>query len=518
MTHEQLYLAVCGGNDPSAVYDVSDKWTSLGNNMLESANTLHQQVAASSAGWQGEAAESSRDAVSQLVGWGGKAGATAQVMGQQLNQQGQVMATAKTNMPGPFDFDLDMAAMVDPGLAGFASSVIDSQPGQQMAQEQYARAIDVAVAMERDSAQIDADTPEFEPVPTVISPRQVSPLLPFSNTTPVTPAEPDAPLAPEEPFQMAQPALTGTTIMGAPLATPASPPVTGVPVTSQPHLNAPDTTTTQGYQPPVSPSGYQPVSPAGYQPPVSPVHQPSPNPAGNPTGWSPSSEPPPPPNIYTVPSGPSGQTIVSGYPGPSTGGPGPGMPNPSNGWPSTTSWPSGGPTGPGIGSPPGGNVPVGGFPGGSFPGGGFPGGSFPEGEFPGGVPGGGGPGSSVPGGGFGPGASGAGPESMRGYQPGAISSRLGSSPAGARANAGASETGAGAVDAEREAAGAGSLGSAAGRTSSTPGMPGGGGSKRKEEDKEHKSAGYVEGEDIFEPLGGELPPAVIGERRLRTSK
>ena len=508
MTHEQLYSAVVGGNDPEAVYGVSDKWVSLGNNMLESANTLHQQVAASSSGWQGEAAESARDAVSQLVGWGGSAGQTAQVMGRQLSQQGQVMATAKTNMPGPVNFDVKMAAIAEPGLSGFANMVLDTQPGQQMAEEAHARAIDVATAMEQGSTQIDASTPEFVPVPTVISPNQRGTPQPFSKTDPASPSSPGtAPLQPMQALDRTA-ATTGGTAADQTPNTPAQPPNTGTPLTDQSHVDASQGTSASNYQAPPAPSGYQPSSPGGYQPPANPAYTPT---GGNngPTGWS-GTDVPPPANIYTVPTT---STTTSSYPGPSSGSP---NQNP-------TGWPTGGPgpqlPGPNLTGPggyPGGSYPGGSYPGGSYPGGNFPGGEFPEGEFPQG---------SGPGGGFGsPGSTGsgagAGSDSIRSYQPGAISSRLGSGSTGARAAAG-SATGSseGAVEAERAAAGAGGAGSAASRAGGSPGMAGGGGGKRKEEDKEHKSKGYVEGDDdIFEPLGGELPPPVIGERRPKGSK
>jgi hypothetical protein len=518
MTHEELYTAVCGGNEPSTVYDVSDKWVSLGNNMLESANTLHQQVTASSAGWTGEAAAASRDAVSQLVGWGGSAAQTAQVMGQQLAQQGQVMETAKTNMPGPVDFDVKMAAMAQPGLAGFANAVLDTQPGQQMAAEAHARAIDVATTMEQASTQVDASTPEFQPVPLVISPNQRGTLQPFSKMqAPTAALSPEIPASPKMVDSTARTQATdGTQAQSA--ITPAQPPNTGAPVTGQPYGGGSGGTSTSGYQAPPPQGGYQPNSPGGYQPPAqgSPGN---PGGGGGSTGWTGGSSPVQPQDIYAVPT--TG-TTTSSYPGPSGGSPYSSGPT---GWPtgpgpqtSDPTWtnPSGGPGG----SSPGGGFPGGTFPGGSFPGGSFPGGSVPKGGIPTGeFPEGGGPGGAS--GGTGPGgAAGGGSDSMRSYQPGAISSRLGSGATGARAAAGsASGSSESAVEAERAATGAGGPGSAAARSGSTPGMAGGGGGKRKEEDKEHKSKGYVEGDDdLFEPLGGELPPPVIGERRPKASK
>jgi hypothetical protein len=368
------------------------------------------------------------------------------------------MATAKTNMPGPVDFDLKMAAMVEPGLTGFVSWVMDSQPGQQMAQEAHARAIDVAVQMENESTQIDAATPEFQPVPVVISPSQrgtLSPMLRDSLADPLLPTSTSAPVA-ASPFLVAErPSTAGGGGAVGSTSTQAQPPVAGVPAGNQQPVPGSGGTVTSGYQPPPAPNpAYQPAGPTPYQPPVTTV--PDPNSGGGPAwsppgpGWGPGS---------AIDTTPSSTTTSSGYPG--------------------LSWPGGG----GLGQV-GGDTPQGvaDLPDNSFGGGGF---------------------------------GGTGDESIRAYQPGAISSRLGSGSTGAGGNSGGGSGGA--VGAEREAAGGAPLGSAAGRTSQEPGMPGGsGGGKRKEEDKEHKSAGYVHGDDLFEPLGGELPPSVIGERRSKS--
>jgi hypothetical protein len=494
MTHEQLYAAVVGGNEPSVVYGVSDKWISLGNNMLDSAVNLHQQVASTSSGWQGEAAESARNAVGQLVGWSGKAAQTAQFMGHQLNQQGQVMETAKNNMPGPVDFDVKTAALVEPGLSGFANSMMDTQAGQQVAAEAHARAIDVATTMEQNSTQIDQATPEFEPVPTVISPNQIGTLTPMLHGTPMQPGATLSPTEsiPVQPFQSVNQS-PGNGSPAQPFGT-QQPPTTGAPGTSQTDPGGSSSTQAQSYQgPPASSPNYQPNAPYNSPSPGYVSHQQPVN--SVPTGTGPGSISPA--DIYAKPSG---STTTSGYPG----GSGPG-PQTGPAWPTGGNPYSGGPSGGNPYGGPGGSNPYGG------PGGGGPFGNEPFGSIP--------PGENIPGGGGG--AGGAGGDSIRGYQPGAISSRLGSAEgtAGARANAGASGAAA-AAEAEGEAGGAGSLG-AAGRAGSSSGMPGGmgsGGSKRKEDDKEHKSAGYVEGEEIFEPLGGELPPSVIGERRTRPAK
>ena len=161
MTLPQLYDAVCTNNDPSTVYSVADDWVQVGNNMLEAANSLHAQLAATHDGWQGTAADTARSAITQLIDWCGKASQTAQFMGVQLNQQGEIAATAKANMPDPAQFDLATAVQPQPGLSGLNASLTDTAALQAAADEAHAKAVDVATAMEQSTVQIDNATANF---------------------------------------------------------------------------------------------------------------------------------------------------------------------------------------------------------------------------------------------------------------------------------------------------------------------------------------------------------------------
>lgn len=489
LSHQQLYDAVCGNNDPGVVFDVSDRWVNLGNTMLESVNTLHQQVANTTSGWEGDAAESSRNAVIQLVDWGGKASQTAQFMGHQLNQQAQVMATAKANMPQPQQFDLTQATAVAPGMAGLRSSLTDMQVAAQAADEAHARAVDVARAMESASIPIDSATPEFEPVPTVQKKGVVTPgttLLPADGPTlrtgttdgstarqqqdGIVPAQP-GPATPNEQRGMSSDGVAAQSFTPAGLSAPGT---AGSGYTAQ--YTAPAG---------VQPGGGQAV--AGGQ---SGSWQPgtttstswyTPGPAATPGIGSGGFVPP-------VGAGPSPvNTTPSGYPGL-----GPWVvpqssddPQPTPGGSGAPAWTEGDPES--MGGP----------------------GGTPFQSADGGI----GPISPGVAGGVGVGSA-AGEE---GYRPGTISARLGGSSGGA----GSGSSALGPDEVERAGTRAGAAGGVA-----EPGSPGSGASGmsgarrgRKEDDKKHKSAGYVQGDDdIFEPLGGDLAPPVIGERRSKQPK
>jgi hypothetical protein len=500
MTHEQLYDAVVTNNDPGAVYRASADWIDLGNRMLTSSDTLHQQIVETESGWQGEAADSARAAITQLVGWSGKAAQTAQFMGHQLNQQGDVLATAKASMPAPSNFELAQAAATQPGLAGMNASLTDLRTQQQAAQESHAQAIAVANAMTVGSQQIDQSTPEFEPVPIVL--HKASPMLQGSPA-------------------MSQPAGQG---LGS---TPASPMINGaspVAQSTQTRTQSAETPVAAApHQPGVAASGGSPAQWGGSGnngPAWAAASPPMPSQGTTSSGYVPpsgvnySSGSPGYSPANTVPSGyaPSGyapaNTTPSAYVPPST--------MPSNSGPGPFGWsPSSTGFGPGVANQPGGSQPNAGN---SW----LPGGTgdpemIPEGVPTGGLPRGGGLTGLTGGGGVGPSGVGAGPasaakagmasekaladeESVGGVRGGSIADRLGGG-----TGSGAGKPGMSAAETEEAA-------TAGGRSSGS--LPAGAGTrKRGEDDKEHKSAGYLKGEQIFEPLGGELPPAVIGERR-----
>ena len=197
-----------------------------------------------------------------------------------------------------------------------------------------------------------------------------------------------------------------------------------------------------------------------------------------------------------------------GTPGPGAGTPGPGtggVPNTGigSGSTSTQGW-AGGPSMPGTGG--GWPTSTGGGMGGAGTGAGT-GGGVDGGGFPGGVPFGGGGSGTGSAGGYGGSGSAAG--GAKGLRAGGTAGAGGSAAAGEGKVGPGVRTGAGMP-------GAGGTTVAAGRPG-TPGAQGAGGMAggaqgRKEEDKEHKSAAYLE-DDYSDELIGELPrttPTVIG--------
>jgi hypothetical protein len=64
--------------------------------------------------------------------------------------------------------------------------------------------------------------------------------------------------------------------------------------------------------------------------------------------------------------------------------------------------------------------------------------------------------------------------------------------------------------------GAAAAGAGMGAGAPMGGAPGAGG--RGEEDKEHRSASYIMGGDLFEVPGENLPPSVIGAAKVKKQK
>ncbi|MBB5922056.1 hypothetical protein FHR81_003108 [Actinoalloteichus hoggarensis] len=207
------------------------------------------------------------------------------------------------------------------------------------------------------------------------------------------------------------------------------------------------------------------------------------------------------PQIPNIPGG------TGSMPGIGSGGPGgaggrpltPQIPNIPGGTGSMPGIGSGGPGGAkGFGP---GNIPN--IPGGtgSMPGGGGGGGigGGARGFGPGGVP-------NIPGGAGGFGGGGAG--GFGGGAGGGAASNL--------AAGGATGVG-GTGGAGRMGGMPGGMGGGAAGGGMAPGMAGGGGAPARgaqdTEDKEHRPAAYLQGEKVFERLGDDLPPAVIGDRK-----
>jgi hypothetical protein len=543
-SHRELFESVHLNNDPGHTETMAGEWVTMGAQIGESAQLIAETLRANEADWHGEAAAQARGAMMKLSTWSETTSQTAIGVGARLADQAQIVQAAKNAMPEPVDFDwhamLTMGFLTG-GLPGFAAAVNDVKVASDKANAAHQQAVQVMTVMESESREVDANVPTFTKPPN-----------PVRGET--TPMQADAPGT--QPSLMLRDSLTGT----SPQYAEMRPFSYGTPpemITPSPMLKGPDGMPVPGG---VGPSGFGPggVSPGGvaarnmpgvdsptvrHMPTVpSSVNPPEiPAPQTGPQGMPNIPDPGATKRMPVVPPGgsfgpgpvntkPQGMPDIPGFGGPGSGNPGfggPGFGGPGPGTSRTTT-PQGSPTIPNISIPPGarpgqdndprrqppppkmppfdqgpgpqrgmpdipgGRIPpVPGGPGPMLkpPPGGMP--PIPPAGIKGGlppIPGGGGPGGGPGGGGFGPGGAGNGG--------GGTGSALGAGQVGGQP---ADERG---------------FGPRGGAAPGQPGSPGGSGmgagAKGKGDDDAERKSKYVDGEQLFQVPGGELPPSVIG--------
>ncbi|MFI6027295.1 PPE domain-containing protein [Amycolatopsis magusensis] len=559
-SHRELYESVHLNNDPGQVGQLGQEWTGIGAEMSEHSRRMGERIRSTESGWRGNGADSARESVLELVQWSGNAATTAEEVGRRIGEQGRIMENARSAMPEPVEFDWQ--AMVTNGfatggLAGFAAAVQDVRVKSDQANAAHEQAVTVMSQMETASREVDSGTPRFVAPVTKATPMMAAsrsmnsienmdaagggagggagaPGGPGSQQDVLQRAQQGT--SPLQPFQTAQPLADTTTTagftgpggpggspqmpgmpnVGAPAAAglpgggpgggpgaPGMPPLPGgMPGGGGPggagfspnSMPRQDTTRAQN-----APSFTMPNTPGGGAPDMGT------NPSGFRGGTPPQSTPP----NFSMPNLPGGKTGGGGgvedtirqnryqpppkmpdYQGPGGtqygGGTGP---NPG----------AGGPNRPGV-TPP--QVP-------RF--------SMPPGPGVGGMGGFGGGGGGAAGG-FGPGSGGAG-GGAAGFGPGGGGS--GAAGGGYGPQGPGASTGAGAGAGRMPAEGFGPRGTAAGAGAAGMGgaMGGGmgaaGGRGQGEEDKERRSAAYIQGEEIFQVPGEDLPPPVIGARKQK---
>ncbi len=506
-SHRELYEAVHTNNDPGQTGEIGAEWGQFGTELTEAARLINERVAVSESGWTGDAADAARLAIKGLADWVTHTAETAVEVGKRVQDESQIMENARASMPEPVEFDWDQATGVFTagGIQGLASSAADVQAANDHARALHEHAVTVMSTMERESQAVDQTTPRFS--------------APFNPVTGRT----------EEPPVALMRAMTSATVAGAAVDSLSA--AGGATAPSAYTATQPDHQV-QALRPMEQSQAYQPTQPtsatqpAGYSP-AAASYPTAPGSSGSGTytsgtyaggtyaGGAPTPTPPPVyrpegttaaaaaaqvpvANPYTAPSNTNAGYNYTPPPGgynPPGGGGGYVPPyQPAN--PNATPRQGGGTLPPGVkpptyvpaGSP--GTPPLPGTPGaGGGAGGGVGGAGGAGARLPGGMPPGGFGGGA---GGFGPTGSGGGGGSLAaGGSTGAIGGQ-----AGPRGPMPVGGFGPGGAAAATPMAGGAPMGGAAG------GQQG--------EDKEHRAAAYIRGEDIFEVPGENLPPSVIG--------
>ncbi|PSL58566.1 PPE-repeat protein [Saccharothrix carnea] len=500
-SHRELYEAVHNNNDPGQTGEIGAEWGQFGTELTEAARLINERVAVSESGWTGDAADAARLAIKGLADWVTHTAETAVEVGKRVQDESQIMENARASMPEPVEFNWDQAtgAFTAGGIQGLASSAADVQAANDHARALHEHAVTVMTTMERESQAVDQTTPRFSAPFNPVTGRTEEPAMLMramtsttlagagvdglsggaggstatSSATATQPAQQMQAVRPMEPAQAYQPAQTAASAQHAGYAPGAAASYPGAPGSSGSGTYAAGAAPAAPPQQMYRPEGTTAAAAAAQVPVANPYTPPT----GGGYGYT-----PPPGGGYNQPGG-------SGYVPPY---------QPAN--PNVAPRQGGGTLPPGVkppnyipaGSP--GTPPVQGTPGGGGGGGGagrIPG--MPPGGFGGGGAGGFGGGA----GGFGPtGSGGAGGGGAGSMAAGGSTGALGGQPARGPMPVGGFGPG-GAAAAGAPMAGGAPMG----------GAPAGG---QQGEDKEHRAAAYIRGEDIFEVPGENLPPSVIG--------
>ncbi|MEV0056972.1 PPE domain-containing protein [Saccharopolyspora shandongensis] len=523
-SHRELYEAVHAGNDPGRVGQLADEWNRLSSELAESATRMGERLRATESGWQGEAADAARSAIQQLADWNHEAGTTAGALGERIAVQGQIMETARAEMPEPVGggemLNAVAAVTFSTGdMRAFQQACVDLKAHQDRSASAHEQAVQVMTWMEDQSRNIDGDTPKFTPPPN-----------PVTNDEPVQlqkqhVAEEPAELKPQNVGTAPEAPPSSTAPNSAPgevletqrlsAKVPFEPPQGGQPGGAPPPLGS-----TPSMDPPTKSFSAQGLGntppPLGTTPSMDP---PTKSFSAPPLGSTPSMDPPTksfrPPELPPLGDYQPKSTTSQGTGGVHPPGNLPPLGEDRQHQPRPFQGPDGGPymTGPRVNRPGGGpNQPgnqqgPGGWRGSPPP---IPGTGGPRGGpvlpniGPGGGPGSGGPGSGGPGFRGGPvglssagGGSGVGPGGTSGVGPGGVSG-TGRGPDGGFVGRGGSG-----MPGQSGAAGA-------------PGM-GPMGAQRGQGDNQDKerTSKYVEGGPVVEVPGADLPPPVIGEGKRK---
>jgi uncharacterized protein YukE len=486
-SHAELYAAVHNNNDPGAAGQISSDWNKYGSELTEASRTINAVITASESKWTGAAAEAARDAMKKLGDWVDETARTAVDVGNKVADQGRVMENARAQMPGPVEFDWNKAAaaLTQPGTPAFVLAAADIAMANAASRAAHDQAINVMTTMENNSRQIDTSTPTFKP--------------PFNPTTGQVEEPPVAlqRLSGAPTLNGADGLMSTHAAGGAGVAAPPSP--TGAAASGSPQTsgaNAPAaaayTPSAPGYTPPSNTGGGGGGGGGGGYTPQNPNYNPG-NTSTAAATYTPSAPGyTPPPNPVTTHTSGGGNNNNNNTPQFPAGGPmrpNTNVPNP-NYTPQNPNSPKGfTPTAPGYTGP--------GGPGGGAGGGG--GGGAGSGMKPGAMPNFGAAGGGAGGFGGGPGGAGGAGGAMQAGGAAGVQGRAGAMPMGMTGPGGAAAAGAG-----------------MGAGAPMGGAPGAGG--KGDEDKEHRSASYIMGGDLFEVPGENLPPSVIGGAKVKKPK
>ena len=164
-SHRALYESVHVNNDPGQSGEIGFEWIQFATELSESAQVITERIVATETGWTGESADGARTAIKKLSDWISGTAQTAGQVGDRVADQGRVMQDARAAMPEPVEFTWNGATgnMVGGGISGLLASTADVQVANAKAQAAKELAVTVMTNMETNSRAIDQSTPVFTP-------------------------------------------------------------------------------------------------------------------------------------------------------------------------------------------------------------------------------------------------------------------------------------------------------------------------------------------------------------------
>ncbi|MFD4669211.1 PPE domain-containing protein [Lentzea sp. NPDC058450] len=520
-SHQELYAAVHNNNDPGQAGQISSDWSKYGTELTEASRVINSVITSSESKWTGGSADAARAAMKKLGDWVDETARTAVEVGNKVADQGRVMENARAQMPQPVQFDWTKAAaaLSQPGTPAFVLASADIAVANAASRAAHDQAVTVMTDMENNSRQIDSSTPAFKPPfnPNTGQVEEPVMAMPQSGAATFTGGA--------DGLMRAQSAVDAPTANGAQTGAGGGGGAGGGATANQPAAAAYNPSA-PGYNPAAGPGGgagggaggaasYTPqmtgntsTNTAAAYTPTAPNY----NPAAN-TGSTYAASSGGGSSTYTPQMGP-GYTPQMGPGKTGTSGNNQNIPKvPVVG--RDVANPNYNPQNPGY-------TPQG-----------IKGGAAPYSPTAPGYTGPGGAGGGAGGAGGGGGGAGGGAGGMKGPMPytpqmgaGGGGGGFGGGAGGTAGAGGGSMQSGGASGVQAQGRGGMPMGMGPGGASAAGGMgaggapmggaPGAGG--RGEEDKEHRSASYIMGGDLFEVPGENLPPSVIGAAKAKKQK
>ncbi|WP_410592548.1 hypothetical protein [Amycolatopsis sp. lyj-23] len=163
-SHEQMNEAITQDANPATVAETSEEWVSVGNDLGTHQKTLADAINASTSNWQGGAGDAVREHLAGVGKWLGATAQGATLAGRQQEIHSQALNETQRQMAAnpPVQFDLQatnqrLMSMTDPvQYAAAAGEAMQTYRAQQAAREhaaqimtQYDETIGAAVATPR---------------------------------------------------------------------------------------------------------------------------------------------------------------------------------------------------------------------------------------------------------------------------------------------------------------------------------------------------------------------------------